>query len=239
MPDPAPILLLTRPAAQSARFAAELAAMGAQAEVVISPLMEIVEEGGPIDLSGVAALVFTSANGVRAFLHHSDRRDLPAYCVGRRTTEVAADGGLRAISADGDLSDLTGLLRDACLAGPVLHLHGEHVSGDLAALLGDGGPVVRSRIAYRQVARPLTEQARALLAGPRPVLAPVFSRRTADLLLQGLPAPHAPLTLVAISPAVAEVLQAAIGVNPLVPARPDHAAMIHMVAQRLAADPSS
>lgn len=237
MPDPAPILLMTRPSAQSARFAEELAGMGLRTDVVISPLLEIVSEPAGIDLAGVAALVFTSANGVRAFVEQSDRRDLPAYCVGGQTAAAAQAAGLRAQSADGDLSDLARLLRG--MAGPVLHLHGEHVSGDLAVLLRGGGPRVISRVVYRQIARPLSAEARSALAGARPLLAPVFSRRTAELLRAELPKLHAPLGIAAISPAVAEVFQGLVGVNSLVAARPDHAAMIETVAGRLAADPSA
>ncbi|MDE3079952.1 MAG: uroporphyrinogen-III synthase [Paracoccaceae bacterium] len=237
MSDPAPILLMTRPNAQSARFAEELAEMGLRTDAVISPLLEIVSEPAGIDLRGVAALVFTSANGVRAYLDHSDRRDLPAFCVGGQTAAAAQAGGLRARSAEGDLSDLARLLRGT--SGPVLHLHGEHVSGDLAALLGHEGPRVLSRVVYRQIARPLTPEARAALGGARPVLAPVFSRRTAELLRAELPQIHAPLCVVAISPAVSKVFQGLVGVNSLVAARPDHAAMIETVAERLAAGPSA
>jgi uroporphyrinogen-III synthase len=66
--DDRPLLVLTRPRAQSARFAETLTdRVGAAIEVVTAPVMEIDLLDGPIPLDGVGGLVFTSENGVAAF----------------------------------------------------------------------------------------------------------------------------------------------------------------------------
>ena len=43
---------------------------------------------------GVAALAFTSINGVSAFAELSDRRDLPTFCVGDATADAARELGV-------------------------------------------------------------------------------------------------------------------------------------------------
>ena len=65
MPPLPPFLLLTRPERESRRFLAELAAE--RAEPLVSPLLDIVTTGPLPYLAGVRGLIFTSANGVRAY----------------------------------------------------------------------------------------------------------------------------------------------------------------------------
>ncbi len=57
-----PRLILTRPRAQSERFAANLPA---NFEICIAPLFEIAYIGGP-DINGVDAVILTSENGARS-----------------------------------------------------------------------------------------------------------------------------------------------------------------------------
>ncbi|MEL6380752.1 MAG: uroporphyrinogen-III synthase, partial [Pseudomonadota bacterium] len=70
MPPPQPIrwVLITRPAPDAEALAADVQALGFKS--VLSPVIEIVWRGRAPDLSGMAGLVFTSANGVRALVHH-------------------------------------------------------------------------------------------------------------------------------------------------------------------------
>lgn len=138
-------VLLTRPEAENARVAEDLARAGIAS--ICWPLMRI--EFVPFDpTAGAEALVVTSANGIRAFADASPVRGLPVYCVGARTAEaVRAAGFADVFSADGDICDLAVLLR----TGParnLLYLRGEHVSADLAALLSGSEKTVESRIVY-------------------------------------------------------------------------------------------
>lgn len=188
-PTPAPAslrppVLLTRPEADSRRFAALLPDW----PVVISPILRIVPV--PHDAAVLAeapGLVFTSAHAVAAAGPGQGRL---ALCVGGRTAQVAQAAGFRVRAGNGFADSLLPLIAAAGL--PLIHPHGRHLARDLP---------VPGMVVYDQQALPLTAQAGALLAGPDPVILPVFSPRSALLLGQAAGAALAPLWLVAISPA--------------------------------------
>ncbi len=80
-------VMLTRPRADSERLAEELRARGN--DVVMEPMLHIVPKGSLPPLEGVAALIVTSANGIRALAAASDRRDLTVYSVGDATASLS------------------------------------------------------------------------------------------------------------------------------------------------------
>lgn len=198
-----PTVLLTRPAPDSAAFAAALAER-ITVPVVVSPLMRIVTDGTLPSMDDVDGVIFTSRNGVRAY------RELngpvrPCYCVGPGTAEEARAAGMEAWSAEGDAVALEALIRRDRPEGHWLHLHGRHVRVDLAARLNEAGISAEGRVIYAQEAQPLSAEAQALLQGEAPVVAPLFSPRSAKLLAQGENS-RAPVYIVAMSPAVAAAL---------------------------------
>jgi len=175
-------VLVTRPEEDSGPLVAALAGRGHA--VLRQPLLRIVyEEGAPPDLNGVQALLFTSANGVRAFARRSDRRDLPAYAVGDATAGAARDAGFaRVKSAGGDVSDLAALIRRRCdpTAGVLFHAAGSAVAGDLAGMLGGAGYAVRRVTLYRaEQASALEDDVRRALAARDLDFALFFSPRSA------------------------------------------------------------
>jgi uroporphyrinogen-III synthase len=184
VPKAPPILLLTRPAAQSSRFLAQCEAMlGHPVEAVVSPVMAIVPRKLHHDASGLAGVILTSENAVAALGDAQWRTGLRAWCVGRQTAEAAASAGFDAVSADGDAADLVALILSDPPKGPLLHLRGAHVADDIAARLAAGGVPTEAVVIYDQVAQPLSEAARACLAASdRPVLLPLFSPRSARLV---------------------------------------------------------
>ncbi|WP_207455416.1 uroporphyrinogen-III synthase [Azospirillum sp. SYSU D00513] len=149
-----PRILVTRPAEDAAPLAEKLRSRGY--EVALEPMLEMVWLDGPEpDLTGVQALLFTSANGVRAYAKRTDRRDRPAYAVGDSTAAAArAIGFERVESASGDVYALADLVRRRCApaAGGLLHVAGSKVAGDLAGLLGQAGFSVRRETLYEAVA---------------------------------------------------------------------------------------
>lgn len=234
MSRPAPTLLLTRPRAQSERFADAFSCRCGAQGIVIAPLMEIVPQ--TLDMNAVAeaaALIFTSENGVEGFVTQCARRDLTAYCVGPRTASAAEREGFEVVQAEGDAEALFALLLAAQPPQPLLHVHGTHAAGNLAARLNDAGLRTLETIVYDQCARPLDPAARALLESPGTVALPLFSPRSARLLLEAL----AGLTLLAqlrplaISPAAAEVWAEARPEAPAISARPDAEAMLDALAE--------
>ena len=232
MPDNAtPLILLTRPRAQGARFAALCEAeFGTRAEVMQAPMQEIVWTGPPPAMAEDAALIFTSENGVRGAGHTGAGRR--AYCVGQRTAEAARLAGYDAISADGTAGDLAALIQKAPPAGPLIHLHGAFVRGDLAGQLRAGGLRAEGRVVYDQVALPLSPAARKALAGPRRVIAPLFSPRSARLLAEAAP-DLANTALPCISKATRDALPAPLRALATISAAPTGAAMLIAVARQL------
>ena len=134
MPQQSPVILLTRPAEASERFAGQLQNLiGGQAEIVVSPLLRMDPVGRLPDLTDVNGLIFTSANGVRGFVHASDRRDIPVWAVGEATAQAARRAGFRAHAAGRDAKSLISELLSQKPACPLLHVRGEHALGDVAA----------------------------------------------------------------------------------------------------------
>lgn len=109
-------------------------------EPIVAPLLRIerLTIEAP-DLGGVAALAFTSVNGVEAFADLTDRRDRPVFTVGDRTAEAARAAGFGDVrSAGGAIGDLAGLLREQA-RGVVLFPGAREPAGDIGALLAGSG----------------------------------------------------------------------------------------------------
>lgn len=150
-------VLVTRPRPDAERFAELLTAQGH--EVRIEPLFEVVtleEAAAQIDLDGSQALLFTSANGVRAFCTaFAPRRPqdltLRVFAVGDASARTAGECGFRSIeSADGDVTDLTALVsrRLDPTQGGLFHAAGSKVAGDLKGGLEAAGFRFRRAVLY-------------------------------------------------------------------------------------------
>lgn len=177
-------LILTRPKAQSETFAAEVAhRLPGRFTPLVAPLLEIAFTPRPLDLGGVGFLLFTSANGVEAFAAASPDRSLPALCVGAMTAAAAGNLGFEARSAAGDVAALTDLAASLWRKGDgaMLHVRGRHAAGDLIGALSARGVPAGSVELYDQVRRPLSDEARAVIARGEAVVVPLFSPRTARL----------------------------------------------------------
>ena len=74
-------VLVTRPRGEAEAFATTLERRGYAA--IAAPLLEIVlDESARVDLGGVRAVLFTSANGVRAWARVGAPHESEAFCVG-------------------------------------------------------------------------------------------------------------------------------------------------------------
>ena len=234
---PMPPVLLTRPAPQSARFAAALRdRFGDGLRIVISPLMTAEFLAPPLPTDGLRGLVFTSETGVAGFARLAPWRDLPAHCVGRATADAARAAGLAvATEAGGDAAALAGALAGA--QGPLLWPRGAEAAVDLVAALA---PVeVRPAVVYRQAPQPATAEARALVASGTPFVLPLFSPRSAHLFAAALPDRRAPLFVAAMSDAVAAAARDLHPARIVVAGKPDAGAMVDALAVLIAAPPSA
>jgi len=119
---------------------------------LVAPLLAVRKvEGARVELEGVVALAFTSANGVRAFAELSTERQLKVFAVGAATAQAAREAGFRRIlSSDGDVAALSeGIAaRRAELKGAVLHPGAAEPAGDLAGTLAVQGVEIRPLSLY-------------------------------------------------------------------------------------------
>ena len=194
---------ITRAQPGAAATAERVAALGFSP--VVDPLLEVMPLAAAIDLSGVAALAFTSVNGVDGFARCSARRDLPVFTVGAATARAARGAGFAAtLSADGDVAALERLIADA-KPGPVLWAGAETPAGDLVAGLQAKGVEARGVAVYATVERTPARATLGLLDAPLTVL--VHSPRAAGVLARILgERPRPGPRLLCLSPAVAAPL---------------------------------
>lgn len=224
-------IIVTRPQADGERTATVLEALGH--EVLVAPLMRI--EPVAVALAGTwSAIVITSANALQAAAA-PELKSLPVFAIGSRTAEAARQAGFAVVSAaNGDTKDLVRLIaaRSAGAKAPLLYLAGEDRAGDLVAELATQGIRAQMKIVYRAVAEPFpTVLAAALEAGDVDAVLH-FSRRSAELFIQGAKAsgvagPAEDVRHLCLSAQVAEPLAGAsrIAVAP----RPEEAALIALL----------
>lgn len=227
-------VLVTRPQADGEALAQELRQRGH--EPVLAPLLEVhVRDDVAVDLSDVQALLFTSANGVRALSAATTQRDVRVLAVGEASAQAAAAAGFRQVeSAGGDADDLARLVRARLdpQGGDLLHPAGRVIRGDLGdALAGDGYRVRRLPLYDAVSAARLPEAARTAIAARRLDAALFFSPRTArtfvTLIRQADLAPACQdVDAVCLSPAVAEAAAALTWRHVRVAARPERAALL-------------
>lgn len=224
-----PTLLLTRPAAQSERFAkACRPAIGVGVKIVIAPVIRIEPLPAP-DLRGFDGVILTSGNALAA-LDALQVQGLCAYCVDERTAAAARAMGMRAVSAQGNSDDLVAMLRDMAPGSRLIHPHGEVTTGDVAAKLRVAGVDVVSQVVYRQTPMPMSDAAHRALADDKCVVLPLFSPRSAALVSGQIGTATARLHLIALSQAVADAWSGPIPASIAIADRPDAAHMCDLVA---------
>jgi len=145
---------ITRAEPGASATAERVAALGHRP--VVAPLLRIEPVETPqVDLRGVAALAFTSANGVRAFAAAEPSRSLKVFAVGAGTAAAAKAAGFRQVlSADGDVAALAQRIAARRLElgdGAVLHPGAAEPAGDLVGDLTAAGILARNLTLYDSV----------------------------------------------------------------------------------------
>lgn len=230
--------LVTRPREDAAGLVAALKVRGI--EPLLEPLLRI--ERTPdatatlaTALPGAQAVLFTSANGVRAFGSVTSRRDLPAFAVGDATAAAARSAGFARIeSAGGDVHALAALVtrRLDPAAGALIHAAASAVAGDLAGELSRAGFTVRRLRLYEAIAvSGFGVEAHDALAAGKIELAIFFSPRTAETFVTlareaGIGGRTAAMAAIVLSPAVAAALGSLRWQRIEVAAAPSEAALI-------------
>jgi uroporphyrinogen-III synthase len=202
---------------------------------LVDPLLSVRDLDAEIDLTGVAALAFTSVNGVAAFARACPDRARRVFAVGDRTAAAArAAGFVQVASADGDVEALAALIvgETASLEGVVLHPSALEPAGDLLSPLIAAGLSARRTALYESVARDPAPSTLAALGDLEAVLlhSPRAAWKLSDVLARH-PAPD--LKALCLSAAVAAPLEAlgqagSLGHVAFAP-RPDETALLDLL----------
>lgn len=223
-------VLITRAQPGASNTASRLRKLGYEA--ILSPVLET-EWGAPekgIDMAGVDALIFTSANGVRGFAEMTYVRDLPAWCVGEASAAAAQEAGLSDVQhADGNAADLFELITAQAAPGAqFLHPGNEAAAGELAAQLSEAGFPTHFTPLYRMKCAPeLSHAASKFILGGEALRVLIHSARGAECFAAlSKDMPRGALHMVAISKAAAAPLKDAGFGKISIAARPSEAAML-------------
>jgi uroporphyrinogen-III synthase len=164
-------------------------------------------------LDGVQAVLFTSANGVRAFAETTTRRGFRAFAVGDATAAAARAAGFADVtSAGGAVDDLAKLVigRLKSKDGALFHAAASVSAGDLQEPLEAAGFSVRRTVLYEAVESDrLSDAIRQAIARREIDAALFFSPRNAATFVRlaaGLEEGCTHMVAVALSSAVAEKL---------------------------------
>lgn len=199
----AAMILLTRPQSGSERFCAILRKQIPEAEILISPLIDIKYVCPSPHLSNYGGVIFTSVHGVGLFKNYDVPKNMPCFAVGPRTAQAASDAGFLVNASDGDAVALVKMILSYPYLGKLLHIRGEHSRGEVAKYLSQNGHPCEDMVVYSQTAKPLISRVIEAVQGGEPLILPLFSPRTASLLLKQItPAPGS--HIVAMSKSVAE-----------------------------------
>jgi uroporphyrinogen-III synthase len=124
-------------------------------ECLLEPLMAVsYRDDAEPDLTGVQAILITSANGARALARTSEARGVAVFAVGDASARAAREAGYGKVeSAGGDVETLTELVTQRLDAsgGPLFHAAGSALAGDLAGKLAAAGFDVRREVLYDAV----------------------------------------------------------------------------------------
>jgi uroporphyrinogen-III synthase len=226
-------ILVTRPLEDGQAIAARLAQMGHAA--LLAPLLAPRFSDGPEPaLDDVQAILATSANGIRALVRRTARRDIAVFAVGPQTAQEARAAGFSNVrNANGDSRALAEAVTrwTTPAKGALLHVCGEDAPGTLVESLARQGFTARRETLYAIVpAAALPPDARAALARGAVDAVLFFSPVSAKIFLEvcaGLPT--AKLIGLCISPATAGVLPPGAFAQVRVAAAPNQAALLALV----------
>lgn len=230
-----PLLLLTRPRAQSEAFAQRCRMDCPPHRTLIAPLTEIAPVAfDPSVFAGAGAVVLTSPNAVAAVRASG----LPAWCVGPGTAAAARAAGMAVRESGGDAAHLLDDLRRAGPGIRLVHAHGRHLARDLVAALAPEGFDISGAIVYEARAVPWSAAVMPALEQASLILAPLFSPRAAAEFAARLDGwvPQR-LRIVAISANCAGRLPPALEARCTIARMPDAAAMCRAVADGLTYPP--
>ena len=232
MSETAPVVLLTRPAVPAARFRKMLRR---GAEVIMSPVTEIEPVAFEIDLSGYGTLIFASQHAVQSMKGVAGLSGKRAFAVGEHTATAASELGLAVVASDRTADDMVARIIAKSPAGNLLFARGVHSRGDIENCLESAGLETDSIVTYDQIEQALSAEAIEILRGERPVILPLFSPRSAELMARKSSecSAAAPLILITMSAAVLAAWDGPVAAHSMSVNEPTAQAMAEETLQRI------
>jgi len=211
-----------------------VAALDMANPVVYAPMVSIEQIPHEHPLPVAETLIFTSSNAVRSYCQATADRTTKTLCVGSVTAYIAQNLGL---NVQHTYDTVDALIADVKSSAPdyatILYPRGKVVSVDIAKALSDTQISVSQAILYKQAFHDLSPQAVAQIESSA-VVVPVLSKEIAIRFLQAITRvkPHH-LTIICISPTVAEIFNDTTGFAVKTATQPTRAALIDAVRTTL------
>ena len=201
--DTMPEIIITRPKKEAHVFNDHILSRLPGVKIIISPLITIKFTNLNVDLTSFDGIIFTSSNGIEAIENLSVPQNMPCFAVGPKTAKRASGLGFLTSHGQGNADDLISLILSRSSVGRLLHISGEHTRGNISTQLTQAGHSCERIVAYKQEPLSLTNEALDAFEGGKPLILPLFSPRTAQLLItQSVPFEHS--HMIALSNAVAK-----------------------------------
>ena len=197
------ILLLTRPLGGNERFCLKIKHLLYSCEILDNPIQRIDFLPSLSKVNKNSVLIFTSANGLRAAKKHN-LINKKCFVVGANTKKIAVSFGYDVLGFSKDQENLLKLIKSKKPTESMVHIRGKHTFGNLCDALKRNQFSCLDIIGYNQEPLKIKKQNLQKIQSGRPVVLPIFSPRSAELLQSNLDLTG--FNVIAISEAVAKII---------------------------------
>ena len=197
------ILLLTRPLGGNERFCLKIKHLLYSCEILDNPIQRIDFLPSLSKVNKNSLLIFTSANGLRAAKKHN-LINKKCFVVGANTKKIAVSFGYDVLGFSKDQENLLKLIKSKKPTESMVHIRGKHTVGNLCDALKRNQFSCLDIIGYNQEPLKIKKQNLQKIHSGRPVILPIFSSRSAELLQSNLDLTG--FNVIAISEAVAKIV---------------------------------
>ena len=197
------ILLLTRPLGGNERFCLKIKHLLYSCEILDNPIQRIDFLPSLSKINKNSVLIFTSANGLRAAKKHN-LINKKCFVVGANTKKIAVSFGYDVLGFSKDQENLLKLIKSKKPTESMVHIRGKHTVGNLCDALKRNQFSCLDIIGYNQEPLKIKKQNLQKIHSGRPVILPIFSSRSAELLQSNLDLTG--FNVIAISEAVAKIV---------------------------------
>ena len=197
------ILLLTRPLDGNERFCLKIKHLLYSCEILDNPIQKIDFLPSLSKVNKNSVLIFTSANGLRAAKKHN-LINKKCFVVGANTKKIAVSFGYDVLGFSKDQENLLKLIKSKKPTESMVHIRGKHTVGNLCDALKRNQFSCLDIIGYNQEPLKIKKQNLQKVHSGRPVILPIFSSRSAELLQSNLDLTG--FNVIAISEAVAKIV---------------------------------